>query len=153
MDKGEAMPKIVIAKNDETEKKNVETDKASADTFSKHDLAAADSFLADDVVIHDMTAPKDLTKKENSEMSKQFMNAFSDAKLNISSMWGAGDYVVSVGTFDGTNDGDFPAMRLKKTGKKVSLPFFGIDRFEGGKIKENWLIFDTAAFAAQLGMK
>ena len=153
MDKGAAMPQVVIAKNDDTERKNVELDKAAAEAFTKHDLAAADSFLADDVVTHDMTSPKDLTKKENSDMSKQFMTAFSDAKLNISSMWGAGDYVAVIGIFEGTNDGDFPAMQLKKTGKKVSLPFIGIDRFEGGKIKENWLIFDTAAFAAQLGMK
>jgi hypothetical protein len=63
MDKVAAMPTIVIAKNDDTEKKNVELDKASAEAFSKHDLAAADSFLADDVVVHDMTSPKDLRKK------------------------------------------------------------------------------------------
>jgi predicted ester cyclase len=86
-------------------------------------------------------------------MSKQFMNAFSDAKLNISSMWGAGNYVAVIGMFDGTNDGDFPAMQLKKTGKKISLPFIAVDRFEDGKVKENWLIFDTVAFAAQLGVK
>lgn len=43
-------------------------------------------------------------------------------------------------------------MKLKKTSKKVSLPFFEIDRFDGGKIKEAWLFFDGITFASQLGM-
>ena len=153
VDKGEAMPKIVVAKNDETEMKNVEADKAQFDAFNKHDLSLMDSYVADDVVFHDMTGPKDVNKKENSNSNKQFLNAFSDAKLSMSSMWGAGDYVAIVGTFDGTNDGDFPAMKLKKTDKKVSLPFIEIDRLEGGKLKEGWLIFDTVSFASQLGIK
>jgi hypothetical protein len=50
-----------------------------------------------------------------------------------------------------SNDGDFPAMNLKKTGKKVSLPYIEIDRFEGGK--EGWLVFDTTLFSSQLGLK
>ena len=78
---------------------------------------------------------------------------FPDAKITPTSVWGAGDYVAVVGTFEGTNNGDFPAMQLKKTGKKVSVPFFGIDRFEGGKQKESWFIFDTASFMSQLGIK
>jgi len=44
-------------------------------------------------------------------------------------------------------------MKLKKTGKKVSVPYLSIDRLEGGKIKEGWLFFDGANFASQLGLK
>ena len=154
MDKGEAMPKVMIAKNDDSEMKILETDKAQIEAFNKHDGPGADAFLSDDYVLHDMTAPKDMNKKENSDGNKQFWKGFPDAKLNISSMWAAGDYVVGVGAFEGTNDGEFPAMGIKtKTGKKVAAPFLAIDRFEGGKIKESWLVFDSAAFAAQLGLK
>jgi len=153
MDKGEAMAKVVIAKNDENEMKNVEADKAQLEAFNKRDFATSDSFAADDIVFHDMTGPKDTGKKENSDMNKQFATAFPDAKITPTSVWGAGDYVAVVGTFEGTNNGDFPAMQLKKTGKKVSIPFFGIDRFEGGKQKESWFIFDTASFMSQLGIK
>ncbi len=153
MDKGEAMTKIVIAKNDDTEMKNVEGDKAWVEAFNKHDAAAVDSHETADFVLHDATAPKDMNLKEESESNKAFWKAFSDAKLTPSSIWGAGDYVVIVGTFEGTNEGNFPAMKLKKTGKKASLPFFSVDRLEGGKLKESWLIFDGAQFAAQLGVK
>ena len=153
MAKGEAMPKIVIAKNDPMEMKNVENDKAQMEAFNKHDADAVDMYEADDLIFHDMTQPKDLNKKQSREGNVQFWKAFSDAKLSANSMWGAGDYVVTVGTFEGTNDGDFPAMQLKKTGKKVAIPFLEIDRFEGAKLKEGWLIFDTAMFGAQLGLK
>jgi len=153
MDKGEPMPKIVIARNDDTEMKNIDSEKAQLDAWNKHDAAAVDMFIADDAVIHDMTEPKDQTRKEGSDGNKQFWKAFPDAKLSVPTMWAAGDYVVSVGTFDGTNDGDFPAMKLKKTGKKVSIPYFSIDRLEGGKVKEGWLVFDAASFAKQLGLQ
>jgi predicted ester cyclase len=41
-------------------------------------------------------------------------------------------------------------MKIKKTGKKVAVPFMQIDRFESGKIKETWLFFDGAMLASQL---
>jgi predicted ester cyclase len=154
MDTGQPMPRIVIAKNDDTEMKNLETDKMQIEAFNKHDNAAVDSFVAEDYVFHDATSPKDQNKKEGSDANLAFMKGFSDAKLTPTSIWPAGDYVVIIGVFDGTNDGPFPPVGIKqKTGKKVSLPYFGLDRFEGGKFKESWLIFDTAAFAAQLGLK
>src|SRR5262249_7505858 len=81
MDKGEASPKVVIAKNDETEMKNVNLDKGQVDAFNKHDAAAVDAFETEDYVLHDMTAPKDTNKKENSEGNKAFWKGFSDAHL------------------------------------------------------------------------
>jgi len=152
MEKGADAPKIVIAKNDATEATNVDVEKAQLEAWNKHDAAAVDAYAAEDLVFHDMTGPKDTNKKQSSELNKGYWKAFPDAKLNTSSIWGAGDYVVMIGTFEGTNDGDFPAMKLKKTGKKVSVPFLEIDRLEGGKLKEAWLFFDGGTFAAQLGV-
>ena len=150
---GEPSPKIVIAKNDETENKNVEADKNQLEAWNKHDLKTIQTYEADDLVFHDMSMPKDQNRKEADAAAQEFWKAFSDAKLNIASIWGAGDYVTFVGEFDGTNDGDFPAMQLKKTGKKVAVPFFEIDRFENGKTKEIWLFMDGANMASQLGVK
>jgi predicted ester cyclase len=152
METGEAMAKIVIARKDETEMKNLDADKAQIEAWNKHDAAAVDMYATDDFVLHDMTQPKDQNKAQSSTMNKDFWKAFSDAKLNTTSMWAAGDYVVVIGTFDGTNDGDFAPMKLKKTGKKISTPYMEIDRFEGGKMKEAWLFFDGAMFASQLGL-
>jgi predicted ester cyclase len=150
MEKGADTPRIVIAKNDATEAANVDLERAQVEAWNKHDAAAVDAFAAEDVVFHDMTGPKDTNKKEGSEFNQGYWKAFSDARLGTSSIWGAGDYVVMIGAFEGTNDGDSPALKLKKTGKKVSVPFIEIDRLEGGKFKEAWIFFDGGAFAAQL---
>lgn len=153
IDKGAEAPKIVIAKDDAAEAANVNVEKAQLEVWNKHDAAGVDAYLAEDVVFRDMSAPKDSNKKESSEMNKGYWKGFSDAKINPSSIWGAGDYVVLIGTFEGTNDGAFPEMGLKKaTGKKVSAPFLEIDRLEGGKFKEGWLFLDGGTFAAQLGL-
>jgi predicted ester cyclase len=152
MEKGKETIKIVVAKNDTTESANVDVVKAQVEAWNKHDAAAVDALVGDDGLFRDVTALKDTNKKERSESNKNYWEAFSDARLSISSIWGAGHYVVTVGTFEGTNDGDSPAMNLKKTGKKVSLPFLEIDRLEWGKFKKGWLFFDGGAFAAQLGL-
>ena len=153
MEKGVPAPKIVIAKNDAAETKNLDAEKATADAWNKRDATTLYPFYADDVVVHDMTQPKDQTKAQMQQSDKDLWKAFSDARITNSSIWAAGDYAVINGTFEGTNDGDFAPMKLKKTGKKVSVPYLSIDRLEDGKIKESWLFFDGAYFAAQLGVK
>jgi predicted ester cyclase len=153
IDKGADAPKIVIAKDDATEAANVDVEKAQLEVWNKHDAAGVDAYFAEDMVFHDMSGPKDSNKKESSMMNKAYWKGFSDAKINPSSIWGAGDYVVLVGNFEGTNDGAFPEMGLKKaSGKKVLAPFLEIDRLEGGKFKEGWLFLDGGTFAAQLGL-
>jgi predicted ester cyclase len=148
MDKGKAMPKIVIAKNDAMEMVNLEAAREDLSAWNKHDEATRTT--ADDYVYHVMARPKDENNKESVEEDQGLWQASSDVKINPSSMWAAGDYVVTTGTFDGTNDGDYPAMKLKKTGKKVSLPFIAIDRLGDGKIKESWMFYDGNSFLAQL---
>ena len=150
---GVPAPVIVIAKNDETEMKNVEMENAQIAAWNKHDQPAVDMFEADDYVFHDLTQPNNQNKKQTAEMNKQYWKAFSDAKINPESVWGAGNYVSVVGTFEGTNDGDFAAINIKKTGKKIALPFVDIFRFDNGKIKEEWLFFDSASLLTQLSAK
>ncbi len=146
----EGPSKVVVAKNDETETKNLELERALFEAWNKHDAAGADAPNADDFVLHDQTIPKDMNRAENVDVNKSFWKGFSDARLSTPTMWAAGDYVAILGRFDGTNDGDVPSMKLKKSGKKASVPFMQIDRLEAGKIKESWVFLDNAAFAAQL---
>ncbi len=152
MDTGAVMPAIVIGKNDDTEMKNIEATKSWMEMWSKHDPAVF-NVLASDAVIHDITRPKDMNKAESVNSDKSLWEAFSDLKLAASSMWAAGDYVVIAGTSDGTNDGDLPAVKLKKTGKKVSAPYIEIDRLRDDKIKEVWFFMDNANFISQLAVK
>jgi predicted ester cyclase len=150
---GAAKPAMVTAKNDETETKNLETIKGQMDAWSKHDGPAVDMYEADDYVFHDVTQPSDQNKAQAAQMNRDYWKAFSNARINTTSAWSAGDYVTVTGTFGGTNDGDFLALKLKKTGKKISVPFVDIFRLQGGKLKEEWLFFDSASFVSQMGVK
>src|SRR6185436_6427359 len=99
---------------------------------------------AADAVFHDYTSPKDMNSKENVASLNGFFKGFPDCKLVIASSWAAGDYTVAQGTFEGTNDGAAPTMGITKASKKaVKVPFIEIVKFEGGKIKEDWLIFES----------
>ena len=91
-----------------------------------------------------------MTRAQNSAMNAMFWKGFSDARLTVSSIWAAGDYVAATGMFEGTNDGDFPPMHLKNSKRKISLPFLEIDRFEAGKVKEAWFFMDGGMLASQL---
>jgi predicted ester cyclase len=55
-------PTIVLAKNDETERKNVDAFKAMVDAFSKHDAKAFADVMADDYRGIDVTMPADMNK-------------------------------------------------------------------------------------------
>lgn len=153
MEGGPASPTVVVSTGSETETKNVAAFRAGADAFNKHDVKELASYNAPDAVFHDMTQPKDMDAKGNVAMIGQFFKAFPDCRLTIDSSWGAGDYVVSRGVFEGTNKGAAPAMGITKaTGKPVRSQFIEITRMDGGKVKEDWLFFDSMAFAGQLGL-
>lgn len=152
MTKGAASPEIVIAKNDDAEKANVAVFQAAVDAFNKHDAKAFGDTLDKKVVWSDLAEPKDLDMKGAVKDAQSFWKGFSDVKISPDAMWGAGDYVVMTGTIGGTNDGDLPAMKMKKTGKSFSSPFMHIVKVGGGKITKSWIFYDSMGFAMQLGM-
>ena len=84
---------------------------------------------------------------------KELFTSFPDVKITPVTMWAAGDYVVVTGTFEGTNLGDIPSMGVKKTGKKMSAHFFELFKLENSLTRHDWLFYNGAAIAAQLGLK
>lgn len=143
---------VVIAKNDDAEKKNLDAHNAFITAFNAKDTKAIAEALADDAVWSEAASPADMDKKGFLEGLPGMFKAFSDLKITNDTAWGAGDYVVSTGTWAGTNDGDIKEMKLKKTGKKVSLSFVEISEFKAGKIAKNWIFYDGMQFAVQLGL-
>jgi len=150
---GWAEKPIVIASGSDGEKANVAAFTKEVEGFNKHDAASAMGTAADDIVFSEMSAPADrVGKKEALKGVEEMFKGFPDAKLDIKSVWGAGDYVVATGTWTGTNTGDVPSMKLKKTGKAVTQQFVEIDKFTAGKTKNIWLFSNGASAAAQLGL-
>lgn len=143
----------VVATGSDAEKANVASFNKSLEAMNKHDVAATMADAADDVVFSDMATPGDkVGKKEVSKGLEEFMKGFPDMKFTVPTVWGAGDYVVAVGSWSGTNTGDMPSMKLKKTGKAVTARFVEIDKFQGGKLKQFWIFSNGASMGMQLGL-
>ncbi len=151
MDKGlEGAPIAVVAADDAKEKTNLEALKKVDDAFNAHKAADLMALYTDDAVESDMSAPKDMTgKKDITKGLEEFLKAFPDAKVTGTD-FAAGDYVVDIGTFEGTNTGDMGKM--KKTGKHVSLPYFELSQLKDGKVAHVWRFMNDMAFAKQLGL-
>lgn len=144
---------VVVASGSETEKANLAAFSKEVDAFNKHDAAGALGTAADNLVFSEMSAPADrVGKKEAVKGLEEMFKAFPDVKLDVRNSWSAGDYVVASGVWSGTNTGDSAAMKLKKTGKSVSVHFIEIDKLAQGKTTNIWLFSNGAAAAAQLGM-
>jgi predicted ester cyclase len=143
----------VIAKDDDTEKRNLENTKKLNDIFNKHDMKAFAEMLGDGLVWSEIGVPMDWDKKTAITAHEDMMKGFSDLSITTTTMWAAGDYVVMTGIFAGTNDGDVKAMGLKKTGKKVSLDYLQLYKWDkDGKLVGSWGFWNSAAFAMQLGL-
>lgn len=147
-----APPAVVVAMNDAKEKANLAVFDRNIEAFNKHDAKAAAADCADDMLWFHSAEPKNLTKAEGIASTERFWKAFSDVKLTVTGKWAAGDYVVARGSITGTNDGDWADMGLKKTGRKVDLPFAEVMKMRDGKLVEDWIFLDGMMMAAQLGM-
>lgn len=154
MAQGATEKPVIVAGGTEGETKNIEAFTKYVDALNTHDPKQTQAFLADDVVFSDQAAPADLVgKKEMQRGLKEMWKSMSDARVEPKSVWAAGDYVVSVSTLSGTNDGPIPSMKLwKKTGKKVSLNALEIAKIQDGKVKQHWVFANGLAFANQLGL-
>lgn len=153
MESGAAEPVVAIAKNDETEAANVAVVTAMAEALNKHDVKAVAGAYADSYVLHEIARPKDDNKKEALAVMAELLKGFPDATFSTSRIFAAGDYVVVAGSFQGTNKGGIPSMGVKKNDKAVSLRSLDIFRLQDGKIVEEWLFYNGAAMAAQLGLQ
>ena len=153
LDKPMGPNEIVVAKDDDTEKRNLDMANKVTDAFNKHDVKALGDLFADDLVWAENGIPKDWNKKEAIASHASLFKGFSDIKLTQANQWAAGDYVVFEGTFAGTNDGNLPDMGIKKTGKAMSLGFLQLYKFnKDGKLTRSWGFWNSAAFAMQLGL-
>jgi len=154
MSKPAGEPKVVIATDSETEKKNVKAVTDGIEAWNKRDWKAVEGSYAKDAVLSDQTIAADAKGGKNATKAVQeYAKAFSDSKVQIVKIWGAGDYVVAEQTFTGTNDGALKGYGIKKkTGKPVNVRFASVYRLEGDKVKEEWLFGNSMAIAMQLGL-
>jgi steroid delta-isomerase-like uncharacterized protein len=83
-----------------------------------------------------------------------FWEAFPDAKVNLVNQIVADPFVVTEGTFTGTQTGTLrtPNGDIPPTGKAIKLRYVSVQRVEKGLIASEHLYFDQAEMMAQLGL-
>jgi len=146
-------PVVVIAAGTPAELSNVDLLRAQMAAYNSHDAKGVDAYNAPDLVYHDMGMPADQTAKESYAGALEFFKAFPDAKLAPESIWSAGNYAVATGRLEATNKGPMPSMGIKKaTGKTLSIRYLDLTRWERGKLREEWIFYDSMVMARQLGL-
>ena len=120
------------------------------DAWNKHNPALVDEIYATDFVDRSPDIPGIAHTRDG---LKQFMGvylrAFPDADITIEDQLVEGDRVVTRWTGRGTQTGEF--MEMPPSGKKVAVSGVQINRFSGGKIVEEWTLFDQLGMLQQLG--
>jgi predicted ester cyclase len=145
-------PTVVVATGSAQEKANLAAARKMYAAFNAHDKAMADLFT-DDVVDRNPAVPTDVAGKQAvAAFIAGFWQMSSDVRISTPAMWAAGDYVVTVGSFAGVNDGAMPGMGLPRTGKKFKVDIIEIGRWKDGKLAELWPFFNGAQLAGQLGL-
>jgi predicted ester cyclase len=139
----------VKAANDAKEQANLKTEQAIFDAWNKHDEDAFESLIDEDYICHCFADPSEGDFKSQRASNQGIWHSFSDAHLSTD-LWAAGDYVVVQGALTGTNDGPIPSIGVQATGSHVDVPYLQLDRFENGKVREEWLFYDVETLAAQI---
>jgi predicted ester cyclase len=152
VEKGAAERSVVVATGSAAEKANLAAAKKAYALFNKHDARLADLFEAD-LVDHDQGSPTDLKGVAAvMEHIGGFWKMSSNVKCTTPVLFAAGDYTVAIGQFSGKNDGDLPAMGLKKTDRSFKLDFVEFFRWRDGKVVEQWPFWNGLQLATQLGL-
>lgn len=121
------------------------------EALNKGNLDVADELLATDYIGHFAIHPEAVA---GVEAYKQFMSgyyvAFPNLRMDIEDMLAEGDKVVVRWTVRGTHQGDLAG--IPPTGKQVTITGTWILRVVGGKIAEQWGVFDALGLMQQLGV-
>jgi steroid delta-isomerase-like uncharacterized protein len=120
------------------------------EAWNKHNPAVVDQIYATDFVDRSPDIPGiPHTRDGLKQFMGVYLRAFPDANMTIEDQLVEGDRVVTRWTGRGTQTGQF--MEMPPSGKKVAVPGVQIDRFSGGKIVEEWTLFDQLGMLQQLG--
>lgn len=118
--------------------------------FTKGDLGAVDTYLADDFINHDPPFGVSADREGMRTAAATMRAGFSDWHSELHELIAEGDLVVERFTAGGTQTGE--VMGVPPTGREVSLPGINIFRLRDGRIVERWGRLDELGFLRQLGV-
>lgn len=121
-----------------------------ADIMNEGNLGLVDEIYAPDFVGHDPAMPEDVRGVEGArEFYSMYLSAFPDAEVTIEAQLAEGDMVATRWTGRGTHQGEL--MGVQPSGNRVEVMGNIISRIEGGKIVEEWDIYDALGMMQAIG--
>jgi steroid delta-isomerase-like uncharacterized protein len=120
------------------------------EVWHRGDFSASEELFDAQFVRHDLDPAQGQGRKQNEEFIRRMRSAFPDLRFTIDDMIAKDDKVVTRYHFDGTHLGD--ALGFPATAKKVSYTGVLIQRFENGKIAEQWTEANLLSLFRQLGL-
>jgi steroid delta-isomerase-like uncharacterized protein len=132
--------------------KNVETFRACHESWNKRDFATLLKNTTENVVYTDNARNLTLNGRDKFRTwLESWARAFSDGRISNPQYIDAGDVVIAQFTATGTHDGPFGSF--KPTGRRLSMPFCEIARFDPqGQIVSAGAYYDQFTLLTQLGL-
>ena len=124
--------------------------------MSNGDVDSAMSVLHDDCVNHDMGTGQVMRGlDENRADFENWINTFSDMKVEVVNHVESGDTVVTELKMSGVNTGDMEmpdGSKIPATGKSVEMNGCQVAQFEDGKMIKATQYYNMMSMMAQLGL-
>jgi steroid delta-isomerase-like uncharacterized protein len=121
-----------------------------AEILNQGNFDLVEEIYAPDFVDHDPTMPEDVRGPEGArEVYSMYRSAFPDAEVTIEDQVAEGDTVATRWTGRGTHQGEL--MGVPPSGNRVEVMGVTISRIEGGKIVEEWDIYDALGMMQAIG--
>ena len=120
------------------------------EVFNGRKLEMIDNLVTADYVYHGPAGQEIRGAEGLKQFLGMYFNAFPDVKVDIEDVFGEGDRVVSRVTGRGTHKGEL--MGIPPTGKEITVMVICTNRFQGGKITEDWELIDLFGMMQQLGV-
>ena len=117
--------------------------------WNARNVAAVDEVYAADYVSHDPMNPVQGTDGARQTVMK-YLTAFPDTQFTIHDIIAEGDKVVTRWTAAGTQSGELEGV--PPTGRQVRVEGTTVSRMAGGKITEEWPVWDALGMMRQLGV-
>jgi|ERR671917_1142711 predicted ester cyclase len=89
--------------------------------------------------------------EEMKQYITMYLTAFPDGNVTVEDEIAEGDKVVNRFTIRGTHQGEVEEFG-PPTGRQMEQKGMAISRIEGGKIVEEWQVFDNLGMMQQLGL-
>jgi steroid delta-isomerase-like uncharacterized protein len=121
-----------------------------SEVFNQRNLAEIDNLFTADYVYHGSAGQEVRGPQGLKQFLSIYFEAFPDIRAEIEDVIAEGDRVASRAMCRGTHKGSL--MGIPPTNRPVTLTVICINRFEGGKIAEDWELVDFFGMMQQLGV-